>query len=234
MGSTPGNLWWAPRRHCGRCRGNGWLLRFVAALLLFATICRGEVPHVDQEGRWNAAIVSPKRKVALDVELALYRRTVSRYEVIQNMRPHGVPAPILFCLHYREADNDFHSSLAQGDSLRHRSVNVPKGRIPDKEPPYTWEECAYDAVYVVEKPPLDRIDWTDGQKSLDEITSYNGWGPDGRGVPSGYLWSGTSLYRAGKYVSDHKWDPKFVDAQLGCCALLKYFLAHGIKISFVD
>lgn len=207
----------------------------IGLCILCAGLARaGDVPKIDQAARWDAADVSPKYRMALDVELARYRRTQARYEVIQNMKPHGVPAPILFCLHYREASNDFHCSLAQGDSLLHRSRNVPRGRIPDKEPPYSWEECAYDSVYVVEKPPLDRIDWTDGQAALDEMTAYNGWGYERRGMASPYLWSGTTLYKSGKFVRDGVFDRNAVDGQLGCCAILKHFMDHGISLSFVQ
>lgn len=207
---------------------------FIGFCILCAGLAKGAVPVIDQEARWNAAIVSPKRRAALDVELALYRRTVSRYEVIQNMRPHGVPAPILFCLHMRESDNDFTKHAHEGSSLRHRTVDEPKGRPLHPEPPYTFEQSAYDAYYVYEKPTLDKIDWSDGQSALDKMESFNGFGYSRLGIWSPYLFSGTSGYAAGKYVSDGRFSRSAVDQQLGCVAVLKTMLAHGIKISFVD
>lgn len=205
---------------------------FIGLCILCASLARaGTPPPVDQTARWKEALVSPKYRMALDVEMALYQRTKPRYEVIQAMRPNGVPAPILFCLHYRESDNDFRCSLAQGDSLMHRSRNVPRGRLPDKEPPYTWEQCAIDAVYVVDR--LDLKDWSHLGTALSAIVSYNGTGYDRRGVPSPYLWAATNQYVSGKFVSDGRYSSTAVDKQLGCAALLICMRDRGIKLPFV-
>jgi len=218
------------------------LIRTIVYVGLFIGLCvlcsnlakGGEVPQVDQAARWDAAVVSPKYRMALDVELAVYKRNLARYETIQNMRPHGVPAPILFCLHYRESSNDFHAHAHEGSSLMHRTRDEPKGRPLHPEPPYTFEQSAEDAYYICEKPPLDRIDWTDGQAALDKMESFNGFGYRKLGVNSPYLWSGTSIYTGGKYVRDGVFSRTAMDGQLGCCAILKHFMDHGVAVSFVE
>jgi len=143
-----------------------------------------------------------------------------------------VPAPILFCLHYRESDNNFKCHAHEGSSLMHRTKYEPKGRPLHPEPPYTFEISAEDAYYVFEKPTLDKIDWKNKQASLDKMESFNGYGYRAKGIPAPYLWSGTSLYVSGKYVSDGVFSRTAVDKQLGCAAILKGFQARGVELSF--
>jgi len=74
--------------------------------------------------------------------------------------------------------------------------------------------------------------WTDVPWSLDKIERYNGWGYRKLGVPSPYLWSGTDIYTAGKYVSDGHYSSAAIDQQLGCVAILKRMQEKGIDIKF--
>lgn len=148
------------------------------------------------------------------------------------MRPNGVPAPILFCLHYRESDNNFKCHAHEGSSLMHRTRDEPKGRPLHPEPPYTFEQSAEDAYYVCEHPTLDKINWRDTQAALDKMESFNGFGYRRLGIAAPYVWSGTSLYKSGKYIADHKYSPVAVDKQLGCAAILKWMKAHGIDLPF--
>ncbi len=199
------------------------------SLLLLALKCWA-VPSVDQVQRWESAEIRPAALMRLDKTVFLFQRTQSRYETIQNARADGVPAAVLFCLHYREADNSFACSLAQGDPLTHRSIHVPRGRIPDVNPPYTWEQCALDAVYNV-----DRLQgpWVSIQWGLDKMEFYNGSGYRKQGIASPYLWSGMTIYARGKYVEDGRFDRMAVDGQLGCAAILKRMQARGICFAFL-
>lgn len=207
---------------------------FIGLCILCNNLARGATPPIDQATRWETATVNPRYRMALDVELSRYRHTQARYEVIQAMRPNGVPAPILFCLHYRESSNDFSRHAHEGSSLMHRTRDEPKGRPLTPEPPYSFEQSAFDAYYVCERPPLDKIDWQDGQESLDKMESFNGFGYRRLGLASPYLWSGTTIYTGGKYVRDGVFSRTAMDQQLGCCAILKWFEAHGVKLSFVE
>lgn len=207
------------------------LLAIGINLVFGLTLCA--VQPVNQPERWQRAIVSPKYTMALDVQMAVYRRNQWRYENIQNMRPNGVPAPILFCLHYRESDNNFKCHAHEGSSLQHRTRDEPKGRPLHPEPPYTFEQSAEDAYYVYEKPTLDKIDWNSMQAALDKMESFNGYGYRAKGIASPYLWSGTSIYGGGKYEHDGVFSRTAMDGQLGCSALLKHMQSKGIRISFI-
>ncbi len=200
------------------------------AILLLTATSFAATPHVDQAARWKAATVNPKSRIALDVATALYQRNEWRYQAIANTRPGTIPPMVIFCLHMREADNSFKTNLGQGDSLQRRTIHVPRGRIPDKEPPYTWEVAAEDALFVTDH--MDKHDWHTAQGVLDAITGYNGWGPERHGVPSGYVWAGTSVYRGGKYVADGLWSKTTFDQQLGCAAVLLRMRDRGIALPF--
>ncbi len=199
-------------------------------LLLLATSAFAAVPHIDQEQRWASATVNPKSRIACDVAVAMYRRNQYRYEAIANMKPGTVPPQVLFCLHLRESDCNFKCSPAQGDSLQHRSIHVPRGRIPDKEPPYTFEQSAFDSYFNVDR--LDLKNWKTVQGTMDAITGFNGWGPEYKGVPSSYTWGATSVQRPGKYIRDGVWSSTAVDGQLGAAAVLKWMQARGIELPF--
>lgn len=205
----------------------------IAVAIIVSSTMKGAPIPVNQVARWDSAQVEGRYNISISLAVEKYRRTEYRYQKVQAMRKNGVPAPILFCLFYREADNDFRMSAAQGDPLSRRSVNVPKGRIPNKYPPYTWEEAAFDAYYVVEHPPLDRIEWANKQKALDKMESFNGYGYRAKGIAAPYLWSGTSIYHGGKYVRDGVFSRVAMDRQLGCAAILKGMQASGIKIAFL-
>jgi lysozyme family protein len=203
-----------------------------AIYFLLIAISSAATPHVDQVARWNAATVNPKSRIALDVAVALYQRNEWRYQNLANTRPGTIPPMVIFALHLREADCDFKTNLGQGDSLQRRTVHVPKGRIPDKTPPYTWEEAAEDALFVTDH--MDKKDWKTTQGALDAAESYNGLSYRYHGIPSPYLWSGTSLYGPpwGKFVSDGHYSSTARDGQLGVCAIWKWMQARGIVISF--
>lgn len=183
-----------------------------------------------QADRWYAAKIKPVWRDSINKAVMLYERTQERYKAVERKRSDGVPAPIIFCLHMRESDNSFRAHLHEGSSLQHRTRYVPKGRLPaPKEPPYVWEVSAEDAVYVADKL---QGPWQDLKWSIDRIEGYNGLGYRKLGVPSPYLWSGTDIYKSGKYVSDGRFNRDAVDQQLGVIAVLKRMKERGIKIAF--
>lgn len=203
---------------------------FIGLCILLSGLARGG--SVDEAARWKAAQIDPRRSIALDIEVSLYERTKARYQAIQAMRANGVPAPILFCLHMRESDNSFRHHAHEGSPLTGRTRDVPKGRPLRPNPPYTFEQSAEDAYYVCERPPLDQINWRDLQAALDKMESFNGFGYRARGVAAPYLWSGTTIYKGGKYIRDGVFSATAMDQQLGCAAVLKRMQARGIALSF--
>lgn len=208
----------------------------ILALLLMASapIIKRDAPTIPepdagiQTERWHKAVINPKDSIRLDKAVTLYTRHKDIYERIQAMRDNGVPAPILFGLHYRESDNDFTANPAQGDPLTHRSIHVPKGRIPPPvEPPFTFIQAAEDAYYTVDK--LDTKDWKHLESALNAIEGFNGFGYAKKGLPSPYVWSGvSSVYQRGKYVADGKYSATAIDQQLGVAAILIRMHERGV------
>lgn len=138
----------------------------------------------------------------------------ARYETVSKKT--GVPWAFIGALHHMESNCDFTKHLHNGDSLKKRTVQVPRNRPPYGSGPYSWEESALDALaYDNIKPPLN----TESQM-LHKAESYNGVGYKRRGVPSPYLWSGTQFYSRGKYVRDGVYDPNVISKQVGVAAIL--------------
>jgi lysozyme family protein len=209
-------------------------MRFFLLTVFLSVTALGQTIPVDQQARWDAAKIRPQFNIALDKVVFWYQKRQDRYQAIQDMRPNGVPAPIAYCLHYRESDNDFTCHFHEGSPLTHRTRYEPKGRLPaPAEPPFTWQQSAEDAYYVCEHPTLDRINWHRLQTALDKMESFNGFGYRKRGIAAPYLWSGTTLYERGKYVKDGVFSAEAIDKQLGCVAILKRMQARGIPISFL-
>ena len=210
-------------------------MKIFLLLLLLAGSLRAAPSAVDQSARWRAAKLDPRRSIELDKLMDRWRQTSAKYEAVAKMKPNGVPAVVAFCLFYRESDNDFRCSPAQGDRLDRRSVNEPKGRIPGKFPPFLWADAAFDAYYVVDH--LDRCNWKNAQSALDKMESFNGFGYRAKGVAAPYLWAGTTLYGiegapGGKYVRDGVFDRTARDKQLGVAAIMLRMRERGIGPCF--
>lgn len=172
----------------------------------------------DAETLWKTAKINPRYKLQLDRMADRYKRNKETYDRIQAMVPNGVPSKILFGLHYRESDNSFACHPHEGSPLTHRTRFVPKGRIPGIKPPYTFLQSARDAYYDYEH--LDKRSWQSPRQQLTAIENFNGSGYRRRGIPSPYVWSGTQHYRRGKFVADGRFDPMFVDKQLGVASIM--------------
>jgi len=141
----------------------------------------------------------------------------------------AVPAHVVAILHTLEAGGNFACHLHNGDPLTARTVRVPAGRPVVGEPPFPWETSAVDAL------TLRRLTrWTDWSIPglAYVLEGYNGGGyrrfhPD---VHSPYLWGGTTVYRAGKYVADGAWSSEAVSRQLGGMAILARLIAVGLVL----
>jgi len=126
-----------------------------------------------------------------------------------------VPWYVVAVIHEREASQNWSTQLGQGDPLNKVSTHVPKGRGPFK----TWEAAAIDALVNCAPYAARNKDWSIGGL-LTLLEQYNGLGYFNRGLPSPYIWAGTDQYSKGKYVADGRFDPNYVDKQLGCAGLL--------------
>lgn len=127
-------------------------------------------------------------------------------------------------IHGLEASFSFSKHLHNGDPLSGRTVNVPAGRIPGKQPPYTWEESAYDALTMPGKAYHKENDWS-MPAILWRLEGYNGYGYRlYRGIHTPYLWAGTSHYTRGKYTADGVWSATAVSKQAGAAGVIRLLL----------
>ena len=171
--------------------------------------------------RWDIAEPTPKWRPAIDRFMALIYRNRGRYQAVSDKT--GVPWYFIAATHMRESSCDFRGVLHNGEHIigsGRKTTLVPRGRGPFK----TWEEAAIDALRL---HSLHRIpDWSI-ERVLYECERFNGWGYYYKGRVSPYVWSGTTLYKSGKYVADGVYDPSHVDSQLGCAVILKRIEKDG-------
>lgn len=184
-----------------------------------------------QETRWSEAKLRNEWILKIDKAVSLFERNKDRYTSIRKANKNGVPESIIFGIHGRESSWSFTSHLHEGSPLSHRTRYVPKGRIPAPvDPPYTFEQSAEDALYVVDT--LQNTNWRSIESTLNAAEGYNGWGykkyhPD---VPSPYLWSGTTIYLRGKYAADGQFSSTLADKQIGICAILLRMKERGMPL----
>ncbi|HEV7734395.1 MAG TPA: hypothetical protein VGR62_19635 [Candidatus Binatia bacterium] len=141
-------------------------------------------------------------------------------------QPLGVPWPFIGVVHSMEASLRFTTHLHNGDSLKARTVQVPKGYPKGGAPPFTWEFSATDALR------LKRLDaWSEWTLAgmLYKLEEYNGFGyrqyhPD---VLSPYLWGFSNHHTAGKYVADGTWSSTAKTKQCGAAVLLRRMAENG-------
>lgn len=144
-----------------------------------------------------------------------------------------VPWYFIAIIHHMESDGNFHTHLHNGDSLSSRTHNDPTGRPPPPAvPPFTWSQSACDAI-LYEYAQVRPDTWTVSD-ILWALEKYNGWGyrnltkyncPN---ILTPYLWSFTTLYKSGKFVSDHHYSPYVVSDQAGAVAILKTLEARNL------
>lgn len=165
--------------------------------------------------QWDSMQIRPSKVNAFK---AIAKRLVDakdRYVAVQNKT--GVPWYVIALIHEREASQNFNTQLGQGDPLGRVSTHVPRGMGPYSGA-NAWERAAQDALHL---DKLDQVkDWR-LEKCLYYLELYNGWGYHSHGVPSAYVWAGSTVYVSGKYVADGVWSSSAVDTQAGCAPLLK-------------
>lgn len=138
-----------------------------------------------------------------------------------------VPWYIIGLIHMRESHFDFQTFLANGDPLPGPTTHVPRGLGPCR----SWSEAA--------DLSLKNVGWGPGMQwdlahALLHLEAYNGMGYARRGLPSPYIWAGTSIYTKGKFTSDGHFDPTAVDSQPGCAPVLMALKANGVNIQEVS
>jgi lysozyme family protein len=132
----------------------------------------------------------------------------------------GIPPAFIAAIHYRECDLNLKQHLANGDSLKARTVNAPAGRIPLIEPPYTFQQSIEDAITLNK---WDKVQEWDLPTQLYYAEAMNGFGVRKYHQPNltGYLWSYTTHYTGGKYDTDGHYNPTLKDAEIGVAVALR-------------
>lgn len=151
----------------------------------------------------------------------------ARYRVVQAAT--HVPWFFVGALHMRESSCNFDGVLHNGEKIigtGRQTTLVPAGRGPFS----SWEEAAIDAMKLKD---LHRIQAWTVERMLYSAEVYNGLGYTSKGVNSPYVWAGTTLEQAGKYVADHVFDRSAEDTQLGVAAVLKRLADRRADIAAV-
>ena len=136
----------------------------------------------------------------------------------------NVPWYVIAVIHNMECSLDFTKHLHNGDSLKHRTVNVPATRPETGQPPFTFEESALDALEYDGFTAWS--DWSIGGICY-KLEGYNGWGYRAHNINSPYLSSYSNLYTRGKYIEDNQWSGTAVSRQCGAAVILRRMSDHG-------
>ncbi|HEX2190156.1 MAG TPA: hypothetical protein VHG51_14710 [Longimicrobiaceae bacterium] len=179
---------------------------------------------------FDTCSIRPGRMAAAEKILARILSDRARYE--KTSAQTGVPWAFVAVVHNMESDGRFDRHLHNGDPLTKRTVRVPPGRPKSGKPPFGWEESAADALGL--KGLGAGTDWS-LPGTLYRLEAYNGWGyrqfhPH---VKSPYLWSFSTHYDRGKYVSDGTWSESARSQQCGAAVLLRRLAETG-EVDFPD
>jgi lysozyme family protein len=161
----------------------------------------------------------------VDRSLQIILAGKERYEAVSAKTK--VPWYFIGIVHNLECGSKFTTHLHNGDPLRARTVQVPKGRPKDGEAPFTWEVSAIDALTL---KSLDK--WTDWSISglLFQLERYNGFGYRVKGINTPYLWSFSNHYISGKYTADGIYNENAVSKQCGAAVLLRRMSERQIAV----
>lgn len=180
--------------------------------------------------QWNRMVIDPKRRNEF-IKIA-NARIADKPKYLEVEKATGVPWAMVAVIDQRE-------SGARGGVLHNGEMIVGTGRktklVPAGRGPFkTWLEAAVDALTMPGKAWDKVIDWR-LEKVIYNLEKYNGWGYYWHGVPSAYVWSGSNIYKSGKYIFDGPkgWRSNVVDVQLGCAPLLKTMMSLDNSIRFI-
>lgn len=163
----------------------------------------------------NCRVDEDKKSSVLEIVKKHYIPNKARYVKVSELT--GVPAWVVFVIHWKEASCRFDGALHNGDRCignGKKTWNVPSGRGPFN----TWEETAVDALLMKKKIfPY----WSTISSVLEFCEKYNGLGHRNKGELSPYIWAYTNNHdETGNYVSDGKYDSSAKIKSAGVASLL--------------
>lgn len=162
---------------------------------------------------WVNAVTNVSNKI---------KQNRDRYEAISKACGGNIPWYFIGVIHNLECGLSFSKHLHNGDSLKRKTRRVPAGRpLNQGNGPFDFDRSAVDALTM--KGFQNIVDWSPARMCF-ELEKYNGFGyrlyhPS---TLSPYLWSGSTHYTKGKYVSDGKWSSAAVSQQLGAILVIAY------------
>lgn len=186
--------------------------------------------------QWDTMVIKPNRVHEFEATADKLIRNKPRYLEVAHALELDAKAGNMYwwhiaLLHKRESNADFSTYLGNGQSLARRTTIVPKGRGPFTGPDAFKKGCL-DALAI---DGLDAVlDWR-LEKILYYCELFNGAGYDMHGLPSPYIFGGTNIQKAGKYVADGPkgWSAGTWDVQPGCAPILWMMAKHDPSIVFV-
>ncbi len=165
-----------------------------------------QVSEIDPDNRFSYDIWNFKR---------IYSENQEIYEEVS--RQTGVPPALIAAIHYRESACNFDTYLHNGQPLGQKTTIVPRDVSYDD-----FVEAAVDALNTQQdsKGIHLTVD-SDIVMMMTFAEIYNGTGyTDYRNIASPYVFSGTEVYKEGKYISDGSFSSTQVDAQPGVYILV--------------
>jgi lysozyme family protein len=183
------------------------------------------VSDIDFEHMYSYMVIKPDWLPLVIKTAKRIHAGFDRYEKAAAVINSKIPAAFIGIVHYMECDCDFTKHIHNGDSLKRRTIDVPKGR-PLADPVngfpagYLWLESAVDAFKLM---GFDKEESWSLKEMLYRFESYNGFGCERyHNLYSPYLWSGTNFYSIGKYDTDGHWNRIKTSEQVGAAPLLLY------------
>lgn len=146
----------------------------------------------------------------------------------------GIPWYVIALIHYIECGFDFSKHLFNGDTLSDYTHKFPPGYPHvNHKPPFTFEESAVNALKY---EGFNKLDHWNVPVILKNLEKYNGFGYEMyQNMNSPYLWSGSDIYKKGKYVEVKKngvWKTQFnandISSQIGTAVILKRMELRGL------
>ena len=176
----------------------------------------------DNTRRWREAKYKPSQmpRARAFAERALrhkdrYQALVARIHQEYGLRMPWWAVPLIHERECRGGVDNWKCSIGQGWAYNEKSKNKPY-----TGPFSSWEDAAMDSL-VKQHPYAAKWGNWSGGGAMTIMEQYNGLGYARKGLPSPYIWAQSDQYSRGKYVADGKYDPLFVDPQLGVAISLK-------------
>ena len=168
---------------------------------------------------WAACVINAGIQPQIDEAVKRIKSHSETYtEAVNNTR---IPWYCVGIMDEMECSCNQSQHIHNGDPLTAKTVQVPAGRPAIGEAPFTKLQSISD--WITLKKWHQYHDW-DVASILYRMELNNGFGYRRYRINTPYLWAGSNLYAAGKYVSDGSFSRSAISKQIGAALLLKQFI----------